>query len=224
MIEPNTTNSALREYKSQDVEDYFAQFCDRARNDFATFRRMIRPSMLWGWWTDEVARELMQFYRDLIEGRRPKLALMAPPQHGKSWMAWDFVAWIAGKHPDMKTIFGSYSDDLGIAANTQLQRLMKSPIFADIFQTRIDQPGWQCTNGLIEYVGHTGCFRNTTVSGPVNGFGLDLGLIDDPVKGRVEANSKVIRDKTWTWFTDDFFQSFRRECWLIDYYDALARR
>lgn len=215
MIEPNTTNSALREYKSQDVEDYFGQFCDRARNDFATFRRIIRPNMLWGWWTEEVARELMQFYRDLVDGRRPKLALMAPPQHGKTWTVGDFIAWIAGKHPELKTIFASYSDDLGMAVNNSLQRTIKLPVYADIFKTRIDQPGWQCNNNLIEYEGHPGSFRNTTVSGPINGFGLDLGVIDDPVKGRAEANSKITRDKTWGWFVDDFFNRFAADAGLL---------
>jgi hypothetical protein len=60
-----------REYRTEDVEDYFGQFWDRARNDFATFRQLKRQNMLWGWWTEEVARELQRFYRDLIEGRRP---------------------------------------------------------------------------------------------------------------------------------------------------------
>jgi predicted phage terminase large subunit-like protein len=33
---------------------------------------------------------------------------------------------------------------------------------------------------------------------------LNLGLIDDPHKGRAEAMSKVSRDKVWHWFTDDW--------------------
>jgi hypothetical protein len=37
------------------------------------------------------------------------------------------------------------------------------------------------------------------------GLGLDLGFIDDPIKGRAEAQSKVTRDKAWNWLTDDFF-------------------
>jgi hypothetical protein len=31
---------------------------------------------------------------------------MAPPQHGKSWAATDFVAWVAGKNPNTKTQTG----------------------------------------------------------------------------------------------------------------------
>jgi hypothetical protein len=38
----------------------------------------------------------------------------------------DFIAWVAGKHPDLKTIFASYSDELGVAVNAVLQRIMTS--------------------------------------------------------------------------------------------------
>ena len=50
----------------------------------------------------------------------------------------------------------------------------------------------------MEFVGAKGSFRNTTVGGQINGQGLDLGVIDDPIKGRAEAQSKVTRDKTWS--------------------------
>jgi predicted phage terminase large subunit-like protein len=205
-----------REYRTEDVEDYFGQFCDRARNDFATFRQLKRPNMLWGWLNEEIASELQRFYHDLTEGRRPKLALMAPPQHGKSWTVWDFIAWIAGKHPSLKTIFASYSDDLGVECNRDLQRTIKSDFFNATFpETRIDAPGWACSNDHIEFIGKDGSFRNTTVSGPINGFRLDLGVIDDPMKGRNEANSKTTRDSTWAWFADDFYNRFAANAGLL---------
>jgi hypothetical protein len=86
----------------------------KARDSFADFRRFLHPEMLWGWWTLDMAEQLQQFYEDLRSGRRPKLAPMAPPQHGKSSIATDFIAWVAGRNPDLKTIFASYSDELGI--------------------------------------------------------------------------------------------------------------
>ena len=91
-----------------------------ARNHFDIFRRQIRPGMLWGWWTQEVAWQLHRFYNEMVAGMRPKLAISAPPQHGKSWAATDFIAWVAGRQPDRKTIFGSYSDDLGVRTNNDL--------------------------------------------------------------------------------------------------------
>jgi predicted phage terminase large subunit-like protein len=201
---------------SEEIEELAESYRAEARENFAVFRRHIRPDMLWGWWTEEVAQELQRFYRDLTEGRRPKLALLAPPQHGKSWTIFDFIAWMAGKQPDAKTVFASYSDELGIAANRGLERTIKSEAFARIFpDTRIDVPGWQCSADLIEYVGHTGSFRNTTVNGAITGFGLNLGVIDDPVKGRAEANSKITRDRVWNWFTDDFLTRFAENAGLL---------
>jgi len=46
------------------------------------------------------------------------------------------------------------------------------------------------------------------VQGSVTGESLDLGVIDDPIKGRESANSATIRQKTWEWLTDDFFTRF----------------
>jgi predicted phage terminase large subunit-like protein len=187
-----------------------------ARESFYWFRRLIRPQMLTGWWTDCIEAELQIFYEDLIAGGRPKLALTGPPQHGKSSAVTDFTAWVAGRNPDLKTIFASYSDELGMRTNLDLQRIIKSPSFQLAFPlTQIDQSGWICNTELVEYVGRAGSFRNTTVRGAVNGMELHLGVIDDPVKGRQEAHSKPERDRTWNWFTDDFLPRFSKNSGML---------
>jgi hypothetical protein len=108
-----------------------------ARENFAVFRQMIRPKMIRGWWTYEVSVELQQFYDDFAAGKRPWLAIEAPPQTGKSWAATDFIAYVAGRNPDWKTIFGSYSDDLGVRTNLDLQRIMATDKFRDLFPDTI---------------------------------------------------------------------------------------
>jgi len=60
-----------------------------------------------------------------------------------------------------------------------------------------------------------GSFRNTTVNGQITGFSLDLGIIDDPMKGRAEATSLANRDKTWNWLTDDFFSRFSDRAGMV---------
>ena len=60
-----------------------------------------------------------------------------------------------------------------------------------------------------------GSFRNTTVIGAVTGLQLDLGVIDDPVKGRHEVSSRAIRNRTWEWFTDDFLSRFAADAGLL---------
>jgi predicted phage terminase large subunit-like protein len=168
-------------------------------------------------WQHDVADELQRFYRSLINGERPKLVLMAPPQHGKTEQVTDFLAWIAGKRPDLKAIFASYSDELGVKVNRDLQRIMTSERYVAIFGHRLGDSGsrWLRNANALEYVDHRGSFRNTTIEGQITGQGLDIGIVDDPIKGRAEANSKAVRDKTWGWFTDDFLTRFSNSAGLL---------
>jgi hypothetical protein len=116
---------------------------DKARQNFWAFRLAIRSELIKGWWPKEIARHLQIFYNDLVAGKRPKLAIAAPPQHGKSMAVTDFIAWVAGKSHDLKTIFASYSDALGERASIDLQRVLNSDTYIKIFgRTRIGLPGW----------------------------------------------------------------------------------
>jgi hypothetical protein len=205
---------------SMKTSDYIAEckelIAALAREKFFHFRRLIRPQMIWGWWPVVVSMELQKFGMDFEAGRRPKLAIMAPPQHGKSWAATDFVAWTAGRSPERKTIFASYSSELGVRTNLDLQRIIRSPNFQLAFpRTQIGAEGWACNTELIEYVGYAGSFRNTTVQGAINGMELHLGVIDDPIKGRGDAQRRVVRESTWNWFTDDFLSRFAKDNALL---------
>ena len=191
-----------------------------ARHSFYAFRCYVRGKDFHrGWWVKEVADHLQHFYMRFMQGERPKLILMAPPQHGKSFTVTDFIAWVAGKNPQLKALFTSYSDDLGIGVNLVLQRLLDSDEYKAVFGQRLPDGG-RAVEGVrnssyLEYVGGKGSFRNTTVNGQVTGKGLDFGFIDDPIKGRAEANSLIIRDKTWSWLTDDFFTRFSDHAALL---------
>ena len=42
------------------------------------------------------------------------------------------------------------------------------------------------------------------VGGSVTGRRADLGIIDDPVRGREDADSERSRQTVWEWYTNDF--------------------
>ena len=195
----------------------------RARADFWSYRCYVNPKMKSGWWQEEIAGELMQFYEDLIAGKRPKLVIQAPPQHGKSVQIVDFISWILGKLPDTKAIYTSFSERLGIRANLSTQRMIGSESYGAVFpDTKIPTKNSVTISGqklrnreVVEVLGHDGYFRNTTVKGSITGESLDLGIIDDPIRGRADANSETTRNAVWDWFTDDFFSRFSENAGLL---------
>ena len=96
--------------------------CIKAREDFLTYRILINPKLKINWYVIDISLKLQQFVFDLEAGLRPYLIIQAPPQHGKSEATVDIVSWLAGRNPDLKTIFASFSQRLGIRANLKLQR------------------------------------------------------------------------------------------------------
>ncbi|MCK9622012.1 MAG: phage terminase large subunit [Methylobacter sp.] len=178
---------------------------DQSRESFWCFRQYMDPKLKRSWWPREIANELQTFFEDYQAGLRPKLVIQAPPQHGKSTAVIDWLAWVAGKSPDTKIIYASFSDRLGVRANLRIRRIMASEKYKRVFGTRL---GGQVTQDYFEYADKTGYFRNTTVRGSVTGESLDIGVIDDPIRGRSDANSETIRSSVWDWFTDDFSTRF----------------
>lgn len=192
------------------------------RRDFHDFRKklakMRNVKFKDGWWQRMLSVELMQFYQDFLSGKRPKLMIKAPPQHGKSQIVIDFLCWIIGNNPRLKTIFASYADDLGKRANSEIQKVMLHPEWNDIFPEAVmgdDEEKrkvhrWRAkrNSSLIQLEHFGGEFRNVTTGGPVTGLSLDIGVIDDVIKGRQEANSQAVRDAKWDWFKNDFFTRF----------------
>ena len=50
-----------------------------------------------------------------------------------------------------------------------------------------------------------GVYRAAGVGAGITGFGAHVMLIDDPVKGREEADSPTIQRKNWDWWRDDAY-------------------
>lgn len=217
------TKLRTEEWTEEDFALYDDALALQARENFWAFRNYMRPTFKAGWWNQLITAEYENFYRKLVNNERPMLVLMSPPQHGKSVSVEDFAAWLAGKRPDMKQIYASFSDDLGIRTNMQLQRMIDSVKYNKAFpMTYLNASNVVTVTGkalrnssLLEFVGQSGSFRNTTVQGQVTGQGLDIAYIDDPIKGRAEAQSPTTRNKTWNWLIDDFFTRFSEYAGII---------
>lgn len=187
-----------------------------SRVDFFIFRRYIHGQRLkHGWFVRLLSYELQEFYASYLRGEHPQMIVEVPPQHGKSQATVDFVAWIMGQDADLRTILASFSDRLGRRANKAIQRMMRTNKYAAVFpETKLGSGRGEdrkvsTSDTFFEVVGKLGSFRNTTVAGSITGESLDIGIIDDPLKGRKEANSENVRNKVWEWYTDDYGTRFQ---------------
>jgi predicted phage terminase large subunit-like protein len=213
----------LKIYSKSDLDLIEHYHVLSSRADFYSYRKYLNyPKIKLGFFIEDVARNLQQFYEDMVAGKRPFLVIQAPPQHGKSFSITDFASFFMGQAPENRIIYASFSDRLGIRANRTLQRTFETNKFKAIFpdfkigtSRAVTVAGKLLLNNEIIETSEEGYFRNTTVNGSVTGEGLDLGIIDDPIKGRKEANSKVIRNGAWDWLTDDFMSRFSEYAGLL---------
>jgi predicted phage terminase large subunit-like protein len=196
-----------------------------AVENFWHYRIVMNPRLtLKGkWFPRMLAAKLRTFYDDFKAGKKPVMLLCTPPQHGKSLSVIDFIAWCVGHDPELRVIYSSFSDRLGIRANLRMQRALDSKPYRMLFpNTRLNDKHIVTiaerslrNHDVLEFVGHEGYFRNTTVLGSITGEALDLAVIDDPIKGRAEAQSDVTREKTWNWMTDDVLSRFSEYAGMI---------
>lgn len=188
----------------------------------ASTRRMIRQRKLLRFTRDSHPHYDANWHHELLADRLERIAtgeidrliVAMPPRHGKSELASrHFPAWILGRNPAERIIACSYSADLATSINRDVQRIMGDPIYEDTFPatrlsrtnvvTRADVPALR-NSKIFETVGHRGYYLCAGVGGPITGRGMTLGIIDDPIKNREEANSPTIREKIWGWYTSTF--------------------
>ncbi|MCP3685758.1 MAG: phage terminase large subunit [bacterium] len=215
----------MRQYTDEEIELIDQWWVEKSRVNFMAYRQYMRcGDFQYNWFIAQLCSVLQNFYVSLTNGDRPIYVISTPPQHGKSWAISDFISWASGKNPKLRTIMASFSDHLGTRCNNHQQRFIESEkyrkIFPDISLSN-KRGGAVRTSSHLEFLNGEGTevtgglFRNTTVGGPVTGESLDLGVIDDPIKGREQANSKTYKEKIWDWFTDDFGTRFSEYAGLL---------
>lgn len=185
-----------------------------SRRNLSDFTNYTKPDFIEGWFNRIIAKELQQFYFDVMAGKQPRLIIQAPPRSGKSELfSRRFPAWAFGQNPNLQIIAASYSTDLASRMNRDVQRIIDSEEYQGVFpETTLNGKSIATVSGqslrnseIFEIVGHAGAYRSAGVGAGITGMGADIGIIDDPVKDAKEANSQTIRDAVWDWYTTTFY-------------------
>ena len=152
----------------------------------------------------------MQMCMQMPHGR---LMIMAPPGSAKSTYA-SVVApcWYLGQQPNRRVILASYGDDLARKHGRRTRQLLRAPETVGILQTTLDPESraadeFGLTNGS-EYIA-------CGIMGGVTGNRAHGIIIDDPIKGRQEADSQVIRNRTWDAYQDDLLTRLIPGGWVV---------
>ncbi len=154
-----------------------------------------------------IPREFHKFIADRLQrfifsDKPEKLMIFMPPQHGKTELvSRNLPAFAFGHFPNLKIVGASYSSSLSTSINRDIQRIMESDEYSDVFpNTRIDR----ANDNLFTLTEALGNYKAVGILGGLTGHGVDIGIIDDPVKDNLEAQSKTYRDRAWEWYLKVF--------------------
>jgi len=146
---------------------------------------------------------------DFAEKRIKKLMVFMPPQHGKSeGSTRRLPSFILGRRPDTRLAVVSYSAPKARKFNREIQRIIDSPEYAEIFpDTRLNSKNiatvagsWLRNADECEIVGHRGGFKTVGVGGPLTGEPVDVLIMDDIYKDAKTAWSPVVRAAIEDWY------------------------
>jgi predicted phage terminase large subunit-like protein len=135
-------------------------------------------------------------------GELKRVIVTMPPRHGKSErVSKKFPAWHVGRNPGDEMILASYSVDL----SRGFSRIARDTLTAnvDVFDVKVDPNNQSAESWGID--GYRGGVTAAGVGGPITGKGARIAIIDDPVKNAEEANSEVMREKVWDWYTSTLY-------------------
>ncbi len=142
-----------------------------------------------------------------------RLMILAPPGSAKSTYA-TVVAptWFLGNRPNQRVILATYGDDLARRHGRRTRQLLRAPEVEGILGCTLDPESraadeFGLTNGS-EYIA-------CGIMGGVTGNRAHGIVIDDPIKGREQADSQVIRDRTWDAYQDDLLTRLIPGGWVV---------
>lgn len=118
--------------------------------------------------------------------------ISVPPRHSKTETILHSVPHRMLMDPTTQVAYCTYEANLAYTKSRRMREIAE----ASGVQLKRGAQGvqeWQTQQG--------GRLIATGVGGPLTGRGCNLLIIDDPLKNREEAESPVIRQKIWDWFT-----------------------
>lgn len=199
-FDPNELQGAMDPAMLDDVAlkaelDALLPLADRdALSDPLTLAMHLDPRM--------VSRPHLRIISDALAGLSPdggdRILITTPPQVGKTQLAiWGIFWWLA-RNPTSRVIIGSYGTLLATKRGRAIRKIVQQ--HGHRYGLELETGTGAANDWMLTT---SGGVRSAGIGAGITGEPGHFALIDDPVKGRVEADSPAIREKTWNWWSGD---------------------
>ncbi len=136
-------------------------------------------------------------------GDTPRLMVLMPPGSAKSTYASIlFPPWFMGRNPEMSVLGVSNTTDLAERFSRRVRNICALREFSNVFSGNGVSADSAAAGNWETVLG--GEFFAAGMGSAIAGRRADLGLIDDPIKTRQEADSDRVRQTQWDWYINDF--------------------
>jgi predicted phage terminase large subunit-like protein len=145
---------------------------------------------------------LIEHLEAIERGEIDKLMVWMPPGSAKStYTSVLFPPWFMGRNDKLPVLGVSNTTELAERFSRRARNITASPLYRNVFGFGCSEDtkaagSWENERG--------GEFFAAGIGSAIAGRRAKLGLIDDPIKSREEADSDRIRQKHWDWYLNDF--------------------
>jgi predicted phage terminase large subunit-like protein len=134
---------------------------------------------------------MLELFERIKRGESIRAVVSTPPQHGKSVSAFHALIWLMLSQPNKRHAYGTYAQQF---ARDQSYRARRIAEHAGLALSQESADRWATDKG--------GGVVWTGVGGPLTGHPVDgVLLLDDLIKNRQDAESALIRERTFDWLT-----------------------
>jgi predicted phage terminase large subunit-like protein len=181
-----------------DWREHFARRYEPRPRRWATpgqLARALDPATLDSKPLQVIDRELVRLTDHQVPA--DALAVFCPPQEGKSQrVSRRYPEWLLAHNPALRVAVISYESEIAVRWGRQIKRDIAH---ADrrILDLHIQPDSAAAGRWDTPEDGGVYC---TGIGGALTGRPVDVLVIDDPVKGREEAESETLRERAWDWW------------------------
>lgn len=145
-------------------------------------------------------RKLLDALERVEAGEVDRLIVTMPPRHGKSLIvSQHFPAWFLGRNPTRELICATYAQEKADDWGSEVRNQVADPLYQAIFPGVTLRQDSKARRRFKTPQG--GSFFAAGRNASITGRGAGVFLVDDPLKGREEADSATIREKLKSWYS-----------------------